>query len=159
MRVRFALGVLFASWLVATGCNSIPSYRAKSLTGEEFTSESLKGSVVLVQFWTTWCPYCRRDQTAVDALAREYYSKGLFVLAVNVGESKEEVRQYLRRSPRACRVVAAEDTDLVSTLGPRGFPYYVVLGRDGKIVDEQSGSGGEESLRQMLARAGIGAPL
>ena len=134
-----------------------PVYRARALSGEQFTSESLKGSVVLVQFWTTWCPYCRQDQPALDAIERQYSSSGLMVLAVNAGEPREKVAEYLRHSPRHCRVIASEDTDLAEVLGTRGFPSYVLIGRDGRIVDRQHGAGGEESLRQLLSEAGISA--
>ncbi len=159
-RTRIALAALFLlAWLASSGCSSAPSYHARTLSGEEFTDQSLRGSVVLVQFWTTWCQYCRRDQDAVDALARQYSSSGLMVLAVNVGQSREEMKDYLRRSPRRCRVVASEDTNLASALGADSFPYYVLIGRDGAIVADQHGSGGEESLRDLLSKAGIGAPL
>jgi hypothetical protein len=81
------------------------------------------------------------------------------VLAVNVGEPREKVTAYLRRSPRHCRVVASEDTNLAAVLGTGGFPNYVLIGRDGRIAGRQSGAGGEESLRQLLAKAGIpGSP-
>ncbi len=157
---RIALAVLCSAvWVAATSCGHTPAYSARTLGGERFTNESLKGSVVLVQFWTTWCPYCRRDQPAVDALARQYYDQGLMVLAVDVGEPREKVRQYLSQSPRSCRVVASEDTDLVDVLGGHSFPYYVLIDRDGRIAGDQHGSGGEESLRQLLAKAGIGGPL
>ncbi len=111
--------------------------------------------MVLVQFWTTWCPYCRRDQPAVDAIERQFSGRGLMVLAVNVGEPREKVAEYLRQSPRQCRVVASEDSDLAEVLGPGSFPSYVLIGRDGRIVDRQHGSGGEEYLRQLVAEAGI----
>lgn len=157
---RTALAALCAAaWLAATSCDTIPAYRARTIGGEQFTSESLKGSVVLVQFWTTWCPYCRQDQPALDAIERQYYSRGLMVLAVNVGEPREKVTAYLRRSPRHCRVVASEDTNLAAVLGTGGFPNYVLIGRDGRIAGRQDGAGGEESLRQLLAKAGIpGSP-
>jgi thiol-disulfide isomerase/thioredoxin len=151
-----ALAVLCAAaWLTGTACDYAPAYRVRALSGERFTNESLKGSVVLVQFWTTWCPYCRQDQPALDAIERQYSGRGLMVLAVNVGESREKVAEYLRHSPRHCRVVASEDTDLAEVLGTGGFPSYVLIGRDGRIVNRQHGAAGEESLRQLLSEAGI----
>lgn len=110
---------------------------------------------MLVQFWTTWCPYCRGDQPALDAIELEYQSRGLIVLAVNVGEPREKVEEYLRHLPRHCRVVASEDSNLAEVLGSGGFPSYVLIGRDGRIVDSQHGAGGEGLLRQLLAKAGI----
>jgi thiol-disulfide isomerase/thioredoxin len=71
------------------GREPAPRFTAKTLDGEKFSNELLKGKVVLVQFWATWCQYCRRDQPAVDAIARDFAEKGLVVLAVNAGEPRE----------------------------------------------------------------------
>jgi thiol-disulfide isomerase/thioredoxin len=134
-----------------------PRFRAKTLEGEEFTNASLKGKVVLLQFWTTWCGYCRREQPVVDALVHDFADRGLVVLAVDVGESKRKVTQFLERSPRACKVVAMEDTNLAAMFATNSFPLYVVIDRDGKIVGKQRGAAGEDALRRMLGKAGLGA--
>jgi thiol-disulfide isomerase/thioredoxin len=130
-----------------------PQFTAQTLDGETFTSASLNGRVILLEFWATWCPYCRRDQSVVDDIERAYSSKGLIVLAVDVGESETTVKKYLKESPRACRVVLNDG--LASRFGAHGFPYYVLIDREGNIAGTQSGSGGEASLRHLLSRAGL----
>lgn len=132
-----------------------PKFRAKTLHGELFSNESIRGKVVLLQFWATWCGFCRRDQPAVDAIVRDFESKGLVVLAVNVGESKSKVKAYLQGSPRACRIVATEDTNLAALFAAHAFPLYVLIDRDGKIAGTQRGAGGELALRDLLTRAGL----
>ena len=154
MRIALA-AVCAAAWLASVSCDFVPSYRGRTLAGEEFTSDSLKGRVVLVEFWATWCPYCRAEEPVVDQLESDYRGAGLMVLAVNVGESKEKVMQYLRQSRRHVRVVASEDTNLAEALGTSGYPTYVVIGRDGRVAGRQSGAGGAESLHELLAKAGL----
>jgi thiol-disulfide isomerase/thioredoxin len=132
-----------------------PSFRAKTLEGERFTNESLMGKLVLLQFWATWCRFCRRDQPAVDAIVHAYESQGLVVLAINVGESKSKVKQYLRDSPRACMVVATEDTNLAALFAAHAYPFYVLIDRDGRVAGTQRGAAGEEALRQLLTKAGL----
>ncbi len=132
-----------------------PQFTAQTLDGETFTSRSLSGNVVLLQFWTTWCQYCRHDQPAVDDIERAFANKGLIVLAVNVGESDAVVRKYLAANPRSCPVVLNDG--LAAQFGAHGFPYYVVIDREGNIAGTQSGSGGEASLRQLLRQAGLSA--
>ncbi|MGO9239540.1 MAG: TlpA family protein disulfide reductase [Bryobacteraceae bacterium] len=134
---------------------SAPTFRAKTLDGEQFTNESLKGKVVLLQFWATWCQYCRRDQPAVDAIVHDFESRGLVVLAVNVGESKSKVKHYLRDSPRACRIVLTEDTNLAALFAAHAYPLYVLIDRDGVIAGTQRGAAGEDALRRLLAKAGL----
>jgi thiol-disulfide isomerase/thioredoxin len=72
-----------------------PRFHAKTLSGESYTNQSIKGKVVLLEFWTTWCPYCKKEEALVDGLDHEFADKGLVVLAVDVAESKKKVKQYL----------------------------------------------------------------
>ncbi len=132
-----------------------PKFNAKTTTGERYTNESVKGKVVLLQFWTTWCQYCRSEQTLVDALDDELSSKGLLVLAVDVGESKKKVTQYLDSNPRSCRIVLTEDTNLAARFAATRYPIYVVIDRDGMVVGTQRGAAGERALRRLISRAGI----
>jgi thiol-disulfide isomerase/thioredoxin len=132
-----------------------PRFRAKTLSGELFDNQSVKGKVVLLQFWTTWCPYCRGEQRLVDELENEFAPKGLIVLAVNVAESKKTVRKYLEGSPRSCRVVLNDDTNLPAMFATKQFPLYVVIDRDGKIAARQDGAGGKAALYRLLRRAGL----
>jgi thiol-disulfide isomerase/thioredoxin len=134
-----------------------PRFTAKTLDGEKSTNETLKGRVVLLQFWATWCRYCRADQEAVDTIHQELASRGLVVLAVNVGESKKKVQRYLEDSPRSSKIVLTDDTNLSAIFAARSFPLYVVIDRDGKIAGIQRGAAGEGSLRRMLAKAGLEA--
>ena len=132
-----------------------PKFTAKTLDGEKLTNESLKGKVVLLQFWATWCRFCRQDQPAVDALVRELSAKGLVVVAVNAGESRGKVKQYLQESPRACKIVLAEDTNLLAKFAVTITPSYVVIDKDGNIAGIQGGAGVGEGLRQLLRKAGL----
>ena len=133
-----------------------PRFRAKTLTGETFSNESVKGKVVLLQFWTTWCPYCRGEQSLVDDINREFGDKGLVVLAIDVGESKKTVRKYLADHPRSCRIVLNEDTNLAAMYAANVYPIYVIIDRDGNIAGTQRGAAGERGLRYLLRSAGLG---
>ena len=74
-----------------------PNFHAKTTTGETYTNANLKGKVVLLQFWTTWCPYCRREQSLIDSIDHEFAGKGVVVLAIDVAESKKKVQTILTR--------------------------------------------------------------
>ncbi len=140
---------------LAVGGEPAPNFNAKTTAGEKFTNDSLKGHVVLLQFWTTWCPYCRREQPIVDDLDKEFRDQGLVVLAVDVNESKKTVKQYLQQNPRACRIVLTEDTNLAAMYAAKSYPLYVVIDRNGNVVATRHGAGGEYALRSILARAGL----
>ncbi|HYA95469.1 MAG TPA: TlpA disulfide reductase family protein [Terriglobales bacterium] len=131
------------------------SFKATTLDGDELTSDSLQGKTVLVQFWTTWCPHCRKDQSPVDGITRDFEDKGLVVIAVDVDEPRNTVTKYLKQSPRSCRIVLAKDTDLAALFPPSSFPTYVLIDRDGNFVGTKKGEAGEEGLRHLLDRAKI----
>ncbi|HME06322.1 MAG TPA: TlpA disulfide reductase family protein [Bryobacteraceae bacterium] len=132
-----------------------PRFTAKSLDGETFNNDSVKGKVVLLQFWATWCKYCRGEQPIVDTLNSEFKDKGLLILAIDVGESKKKVKKYLDESPRECRVVLTEDTNLAAMFAASVYPIYVVIDRDGNVAGTQRGAAGERSLRRLLGKAGL----
>ena len=91
-----------------------PRFHAKTLAGEQFSNDSTKGKVVLFQFWTTWCPYCKSEEGLVNDLTAEFADKGLVVIAVDVAESKKVVQQYLKDHPRKCHIVMTGDTNLAA---------------------------------------------
>src|SRR5260370_3361208 len=135
-----------------------PRFNATTTTGEKFTNDSIKGKVVLLEFWTTWCGFCAEEAAFVDKIGHELAPKGLLLLAINVGESKKTVKKYLERHPRNCKLVMMEDTNLAAIYQPNLAPLHVVIDRDGFIVGTQRGAGGEDALRRLIARAGIESP-
>jgi len=132
-----------------------PQFAVQTLGGETFTNTSLSGRVTLLQFWATWCPYCRRDQPAVDNIERIFADKGLIVLAVDVNEPETTVRKYLESNPRSCRIVLNDGASLAARFGAHGFPYYVLIDGNGNIAGTQRGAGGEASLRHLLSSVGL----
>jgi len=139
------------------GKEPAPRFHAKTTDGANFTNESTKWKVVLFEFWTTWCGYCVGEAPIVDQISKEFADKGLIVLAVDVGESKKTVKNYLNQHPRNCRVVLMEDTNLAAMYAATVYPIYVLVDREGNVAGEQRGAAGERALRRLLTRAGIGA--
>jgi thiol-disulfide isomerase/thioredoxin len=119
------------------------------------TNDSIKGKVVLLEFWTTWCGFCAVEAAFVDKIGHELAGKGLILLAIDVGESKKTVKKYLEQHPRNCKLVMMEDINLAAMYQANVYPIYVVIDRDGFIVGTQRGAGGEDALRRLIARAGI----
>ncbi len=132
-----------------------PRFNATTTTGEKFTNDTIKGKVVLLEFWTTWCGFCADEAAFVDKIGHELAGKGLILLAINVGESKKTVKKYLEQHPRNCKLVMMEDTNLAAMYQANVYPIYVVIDRDGNIAGTQRGAGGEDALRNLIAHAGL----
>src|SRR6267378_4156286 len=135
-----------------------PRFNAMTTTGEKFTNESIKGKVVLLEFWTIWCGFCADEAAFVDKIGHERADKGLILLAIDVGESKKTVKKYLEQHPRNCKIVMMEDTNLAAMYQANEYPIYVVIDREGYIAGTQRGAGGEEALKRLLARGGLEIP-
>jgi thiol-disulfide isomerase/thioredoxin len=163
MHRKFSRQILWAMLAITAVClltasddgEPAPRFHAKTMTGENFNNESIKGKVVLLEFWTTWCPYCKDEEALVDGINHEFADKGLLVLAIDVGESKKKVKQYLAEHPRSCRIVMTEDTNLAAMYEATSYPIYVAIDRDGNIAGTQRGAAGERGLRQLLRSSGL----
>lgn len=131
-------------------------FTARTIDGSLITEEETKGKVLLVQFWATWCPHSRNDQIPVDRVYSDLASRGLVVIAVDVGESEADLKKYLSQNPRYPPVVMGKNTDLTA-LRPNssGVPTYVVVDRNGNVVGSRTGELGEAGLRRLLQKAGM----
>ncbi|MFL6299599.1 MAG: TlpA family protein disulfide reductase [Terriglobales bacterium] len=132
-----------------------PRFNATTTTGEKFNNASLKGKVVLLEFWTTWCTYCEYERPFVERLNEDFGNKGLVILAVNVGEGKKTVKKYMEEHPRKTRIVLTENTNLAAMYAAKSYPIYVVLDREGNVAGKQDGAAGESALRNLVATAGL----
>jgi len=154
--VPFAYNQTFATKARSTKPKeSAPRFNATTTDGHKFSNASIKGKIVLLEFWTTWCSFCADEAPFVDKINREFGGKDFLILAVNVGESKKTVKKYLELHPRNCKIVLTEDTNLAAMYAATVYPIYVVIDRDGNIAATQRGAGGEDALRELLADAGL----
>lgn len=152
---------LFFSWLATVQLRAIgakeplPRFAARTLDGERITSESIKGKVVLLDFWATWCPPCKSEEPVIESIVKDFSKDGFLVLAINMGEPRRKVKKYLEASPRSSKVILAEDTTLAAICNAQSYPFYVLVDREGQVVGTQKGAAGERALRRLLSRAGL----
>ena len=151
----FLIALTFSAFAGDETGQPAPRFRARTLSGEQFNNESVKGKVVLFEFWTTWCKYCEAEAELVDDIAKEFSGKGLIVLAVDVLEPDQKVKKYLVDHPRSVPIVLTKDTNLAAMYNAQSYPIYVVIDRDGNIAGEQRGAAGDRGLRRMLRQAGL----
>jgi thiol-disulfide isomerase/thioredoxin len=148
-------GLTVARALALKPDETFPHFAARTIDGERITSESVKDKVVLLNFWATWCPRCKSDEPALEALVKEFEKDGLVVLSVDVGEPRRKVKKYLEASPKSSKVILAEDTTLAAICDANVYPLYTLVNREGKVAGVQRGAGGEQALRRLLAKAGL----
>ena len=147
--------LLLCAAIDASAQRYAPQFSVQSLDGGSVTNSSISGNVVLLQFWATWCGYCRGDQPAVEQIERTYADKGLTVLAVDVGEAPETVRAYLRSNPRSSQIALDQDSSMAAQFGAHAFPTYVLIDRNGRIAGTSHGAGGADALTRLITRSGV----
>jgi thiol-disulfide isomerase/thioredoxin len=116
---------------------------------------SLKGRVVLLDFWATWCGPCRRWLPIVEKAHRDYAAKGLSVFAVNERETESKVRTYLGQQKLDLPVLMDRSGTVGVEYRATSIPLTVVVGRDGNVLRVMVGLHDAEDLKDVLHEAGI----
>ena len=110
-----------------------PSFAGRTLDGQ-LSMEDVRGKVVLVNFWATWCAECRPEMPAFERLHRELGSRGLAVVGVNAREPAPVVRRYASELGLTFPLVLDPDGVLNTRYGVVGLPATFVVARDGRAV-------------------------
>ncbi|MCU7852671.1 MAG: TlpA family protein disulfide reductase [Candidatus Thiodiazotropha sp. (ex Monitilora ramsayi)] len=118
-----------------------PALRLTSLDDEIVDLASLRGQVVVVNFWATWCPPCRREMPSLEHLYQQAGDKGVTVLAVNVGEDEDTVFPFLGTVEPSPTFPILFDTDssVLTQWRVRGLPTTFVVGPNGKLAYQAVG--------------------
>ena len=104
------------------------------------TLSSYKGKVVILNFWATWCPPCRAEMPSMEVLYQRLKSQGLELLAVDLGEDRETVQQFIQKGQYTFPVLLDESRSVSPKYGISAIPTSYILDREGKIVSKVVGS-------------------
>ncbi len=115
-----------------------PTFVATTLDGEKVTSKELRGKVVLVDFWATWCKPCKESFPFYSELVEKYDGK-LVVLAVSVDGRSKDVREFLQGKSFAFTVVWNKKHPIAKTFGPSTFPTSYLIDKEGVVRDVHVG--------------------
>ena len=129
-------------------------FTRNDLSGERFRLEDLRGKVVMLNFWATWCTPCRIDLPHIEAMHREFSEKGLVVLGVNSESGALAARFFAEHGYSFPSLVDVED-GIARSFSVTSLPTTIVIGRDGNISSYLVGLHPEERLRRELAKAGL----
>ncbi|HAQ67112.1 MAG TPA: hypothetical protein DCR70_05115 [Phycisphaerales bacterium] len=127
-------------------------FKLMDLAGKEVTLASLKGKVVLLDFWATWCGPCKQAMPSIQKISEDYKGKDVVILGVNTWEKKEGAgKKYMNDKGYTYGCLLAGD-DLAVAYGISGIPTLIVIGKDGKIEKIEVGFGpeGDKGLRTAI---------
>lgn len=115
---------------------SSPAMSLQDTDGKPFDLASLRGSVVLINFWATWCPPCRREFPSMERLRKKLDGKKFIILAVNEGESVEAIDQFnstLDIWPQFPILLDLEG-DAMAFWPVRGLPTTFIIDKRGRMA-------------------------
>ena len=128
---------LTITWLAvdvaAAAPKALPPLTFTTFDGKTIESADLKGKVVLLDFWASWCIPCRKSFPEIDRLSKDFASKGVTVIAVNVDEQRRNADAFLSQFPH--QVTVAFDSKGVSAkaFDLQGMPSSLIIDRGGHV--------------------------
>ena len=123
----------------------------KDIHGKPFALSDYKGKVVLLDFWATWCPPCRKEIPGFMNLYDRYRSRGLAVIGVSMDDSKSDVKRFTGRLKVNYPILlGAGRDDLGSVFGELPLPTAFVIGRDGRICAKHDGETPKEQFEREI---------
>jgi thiol-disulfide isomerase/thioredoxin len=131
-----------------------PSFELKTLDGQTVSRDSLAGKVVLVDFWATWCPACRRDSDYIQSMIDTFPDPKRFVLLeVSVDENQDTWKNYVDENRLHGTQTRDTSKQLQSAFHVYAFPTYVVLDGNGSMRFRATGTEGDirGTIRSLLA--------
>jgi len=131
-----------------------PDFTLKSMGGKNLKLSEMAGSVVLVNFWASWCGPCREEMPLLNSLHNKYEPLGFTVLGVNVEEDVKGAEGFLKNFPVDFPVLLDSDNRVSEQYKVIAMPTTVVVDRDGNMRFLHQGykSGDEAKYRQMVKK-------
>ncbi len=152
-------GLANAGWKVG---DALPELGGFQLDGQ--LPGPLRGRVLLVDFWASWCAPCKASFPVMEALHRQYGGRGLVVLVVNVDEKNTALESFLKKNPVSFAVVQDAAHKLVAAADVATMPTSFLVDRTGRVRFLHSGFRGTATRKayeqeiELLLKESAGAP-
>jgi thiol-disulfide isomerase/thioredoxin len=128
-----------------------PAWKLKDLNGATVSSEQLKGKVVVLDFWATWCPPCRQEIPGYTELQKKYGPQGLAIVGVSLDEAGPAVvKDFAGKFKINYQMLMADEAVQTAFGGVEAIPTTFLIDRDGKIRDRKVGSEPTEEYEQKI---------
>ncbi len=142
--------LLLAAWLVPAAAWAVlghslsrlpvpvtaPDFTLEDMDGKSYTLSSLRGKVVMVNFWATWCPPCREEIPSMETVYQALHKKGFIVLAINQWETPDHVFSYMGQLEvfPSFPILFDRDSHVSEAFGVKGLPTTLIIDKQGRVV-------------------------
>ena len=113
-----------------------PGFQLEDMDGEVYSLENYRGKVVILNFWATWCPPCRREIPSMEALQQAFKNEPFAILAINEWETEDHVFAFMGELPvePSFPILFDKDSEVAQSFGVKGLPTTLLLDTEGMIV-------------------------
>ena len=140
-----------------------PDFTLRDLSKKKVTLSDLRGKVVLINFWATWCQPCQAEMPHLQAIYDEFKDQGFEILSISIDEARDasKVKPLIRRGKYTFPVLLDKKTQVIPLYNPeQTLPYNALVDKEGKLVwTKLSYAPGEEKLlrEKVMEQLGLGA--
>src|SRR6266567_4216148 len=137
--MRALLICLLFAWVAGEQSGPLPEFSLPKVDGQTLRSQELKNSIVVLDFWATWCENCVSEIPEFNKLEREYSSRGVKVIGLAVQSGwASDIQKFVKQYNMHYTVLVGND-DTVSDFGVISFPNTYVIGPGWKVYKKYSG--------------------
>ncbi len=129
-------------------------FTATDLKGKSWTLKQLRGKVVLLNFWATWCPPCVEEIPALKTLNQKFEKQGLVILAI-ANDDAMKVANYVAEHNMTYPVLLDPDHKISDRFHVQGIPRSLIFDRQGKLVAQANDGRTQRQFLELLSQAGL----
>ncbi len=116
-----------------------PDLTLKDLSGNDVSIASFKGKTVLLNFWATWCPYCRKERAELNTLHDEYKDRDLVIVSISIDRSLEKLKRYMKEMPAEFIVLSDTEGSSAGSYEIMGLPTSYMIDSEGIVRHKNTG--------------------
>ncbi len=134
-----------------------PAIDMPDQAGKKVDLNELKGKVVLVDFWASWCGPCKQEMPVLEEFHEKYAKQGLVIVGINIDNNPKKMTNFLKGTPASFRIVHDRKLGVAAKYEPATMPSSYFIGRDGKIryvhegFRKKDAADLEERIKNLLA--------
>ncbi|MGE5630388.1 MAG: TlpA disulfide reductase family protein [Caulobacteraceae bacterium] len=127
-------------------------FTLEDLDGNKVTLSSYKGKKLYINFWATWCPPCKAEMPDIEKLYQETKDSDLVILAVNIGEDKKTVQDFIKKNNYHFKVLLDTDSKVAQLYQASSIPTSYFVDSEGYLDDGMVGAMPLESMRKYVEK-------
>lgn len=137
--------------LISTGARQkAGDFTLTDLNGNSVSLKDFRGKDVYINFWATWCPWCKKELPDLEKISQEYKDKNLIVLAIDIGEDKTTVGNYIKENNYDFNVLLDSSSNISQQYGVSSIPVSIFIDKGGNIAQKNVGAMTEDQMKSVI---------